>query len=187
MIMGGIPYYLRLLDRELSLNENIDALFFKKRAELWDEFDQLYKTLFSNSEKYIKIVEALSRKRIGLTRNEIVVATKISENGALTKMLSDLVNSGFVRCSEDFCHKIRDRRDKTINLCEIKFSSKEFEIDKDYDLNLKNKVAVFREVTKTNKTLQITMITTYGIKKNKYSNYVGKVIGLDDLFTQIEN
>ena len=30
----------------------------------------------------------------------------------------------------------------------------------------------------------MTMITTYGIKKNMYSNYVGKVITLDDLFTE---
>lgn len=65
MIMGGIPYYLKLMDRELTLNENIDLMFFRNRSELWDEFDQLYRTLFSNSDKYIKIVEALSKKRKG--------------------------------------------------------------------------------------------------------------------------
>jgi hypothetical protein len=37
MIMGGIPYYLKLLDSELSYNSNIDNLFFRKRAELWAE------------------------------------------------------------------------------------------------------------------------------------------------------
>ena len=47
---------------------------------------------------------------------------------------------------------------------------------------MKNKVAVFRNATRTNKTIQVTMITTYGIKKNKYSNYVGKTVVLDDLF-----
>lgn len=50
MIMGGIPYYLNLLDSEESLHQNIDRLFFKKKGELWDEFDHLYNTLFSNSE-----------------------------------------------------------------------------------------------------------------------------------------
>ena len=29
------------------------------------------------------------------------------------------------------------------------------------------------------------MITTYGIKKNKYSNYVGKEVSMDDLFERI--
>ena len=56
MIMGGIPYYLSLLDSSLSYSQNIDNLFFKKRAELWDEFDHLYNTLFKTSENYIKIV-----------------------------------------------------------------------------------------------------------------------------------
>jgi hypothetical protein len=75
-----------------------------------------------------------------------------------------------------------DRRDRIINLCEIKFSTAPFEIDKEYDLVLKDKAGIFRESTGTKKTLQTTMITTYGIKKNKYSNYIGKSVVLDDLF-----
>ena len=92
MIMGGIPYYLKLLDRELTLNENVDMMFFRNRSELWDEFDQLYRTLFSNSDKYIKIDESLSKKRKGLSRAEISSATKIPENVTLTKMLNNLIN-----------------------------------------------------------------------------------------------
>ena len=75
-----------------------------------------------------------------------------------------------------------DRRDKVINLCEIKFSGNEFEIDKDYDLQLKNKVVAFKEDTKTKCTIQLTMITTYGIIRNKYSNYVSKEVCLENLF-----
>ena len=75
MIMGGIPYYLNLLDPAMSYTQNIDNLFFKKRGELWDEFDHLYATLFSNSDSHIKIVEALSSKKGGLTRSEITQKT----------------------------------------------------------------------------------------------------------------
>ena len=64
MIMGGIPYYLNLLDSEESLHQNIDRLFFKKKGELWDEFEHLYNTLFSNSEYYVAVVEALSEKKV---------------------------------------------------------------------------------------------------------------------------
>jgi len=35
MIMGGIPYYLSLLDHDLSYTQNIDHLFFKRHGELW--------------------------------------------------------------------------------------------------------------------------------------------------------
>ncbi|MES1219265.1 MAG: ATP-binding protein [Bacteroidota bacterium] len=62
-----------------------------------------------------------------------------------------------------------DRADRCINICEIKFSSTEFTIDKKYAKELDNKINVFEAVTKTKKTLFLTMITTYGIKKNEYS------------------
>ena len=276
MIMGGIPFYLKLLDRELTLNENIDEIFFKKRSELWDEFDQLYRTLFTNSDKYIKIIELLSTKRKGYTWREIAEKTSIPANGVLTKMLTNLMDSGFIKVNEVYGHKKREqtyqlsdyytmfyfrflkeyagkdenlwstsyensarevwegltfeqvckdhieqikrklgisavsadvsswskqggkgtdgaqidllfnRKDKTINLCEIKFYSQEFEITKAYDDTLKNKIRVFKEETQTNKTIQINMITTYGIKRNKYSNSIGRTVEMDDLFKPSE-
>ena len=276
MIMGGIPYYLRLLDKELTLNENIDELFFRKGAELYDEFDQLYRTLFKPGDQYIKIVEALSKKRKGMTRSEIAGKTKLPENGVLTKKLNDLVNSGFVRSSPAYKHESRDmryqlsdyytkfflsfvkdnagknphmwsitnddrqrtawqgftfeqvckdhleqikkglgipavrseiwswakkgddaekgaqidividRHDRVISLCEAKFYSHEYELKKSDDEDLKTKVSVFREETKTNKTIQVVVITTYGVRKNKYSNYIGRVIDINKLFEKAE-
>ena len=60
---------------------------------MWDEFEHLYNTLFSNSESYIKIVEALSSKRGGLTRAEIVEQTKLNGNGDLTAVLQFIENN----------------------------------------------------------------------------------------------
>ena len=272
MIMGGIPFYLRLIDPELTLNENIDNMFFKKRAELFNEFNHLYNTLFSNSEAYIKIVSAISEKRCGLIRDEIVRRTGLPANGVLSRMLSDLEKSGFIRINREYGNKkknnryqlsdyyslfyfkfirdnygkdehffsnmndnsvrrawagltfeqvckdhmsqiknslgiagvlsaestfyrsgsddtkgvqvdlVIDRGDNVVNLCEIKFSTHEYEINKEYDMSLKRKVDVFRESTGCNKTIIVTMITTYGIKKNKYSNYIGREIIMDELF-----
>jgi len=61
-----------------------------------------------------------------------------------------------------------DRRDDCINLCEMKFSDGEFAIDKRYAAELRNKVQAFREVTRTRKTVFLTMVTTYGVKDNAY-------------------
>ena len=47
---------------------------------------------------------------------------------------------------------------------------------------LRNKMDVFRKISKMKKSLQLTMITTYGVKKGKYSNMVGNEVVLDDLF-----
>ena len=277
MIMGGIPYYLSLLKKKYSLAQNIDRLFFQAKGELWDEFDHLYATLFSNSESYVKVVEALSKKNSGLTRNEIIDTTRIPSNGALTKILNNLVDSGFVRQSSFYGRKKKDilyqladyysafyfhfikenygvdeqfwsnsidnpsrrawtglvfeqlckdhikqiknklgisgvlseesiwyskggenengtiqqgaqidllidRRDRVVNLCEMKFSTDEYEIDKTYDKILRNKVNRFRIITSCRKSIQLTMVTTYGVKKNKYSNLIGNQVLLYDLF-----
>ena len=59
---------------------------------------------------------------------------------------------------------------------------KEFVITKTYDENLRNKRCVFIEEIKTKKSVHITMITTYGVKHNKYWNNVQNEVLLDDLF-----
>ena len=223
----------------------------------------------------IKIVEQLSKKRMGLTRGEISEQTKLPANGALSKMLNDLADSGFVRKynfygrkSKDMLYQLSDyytlfyyrfiksgfgkdehfwsntlenparyawagltfeqlckdhipqikrklgisgvlseesswsaspqdgkdaaggaqidllidRRDQVVNLCEIKFSMNEFQIDKEYDQKLRNKISAFRQTTNCRKTIQLTLITTYGVQQNKYSGIVSNEVRLDDLF-----
>ena len=63
-----------------------------------------------------------------------------------------------------------DRADRTINVCEMKFYTAEFTIDKAYATELDRKMHVLREQTKTKKSLFLTFITTYGVKKNEYSD-----------------
>ena len=96
MIMGGIPYYLHLLDRSISLAQNVDRLFFTPNALLKDEFGTLYKSLFKKSEDYVKIISALSKKRNGFTRDDIVKATGLSNGGGLTRRLDELEQCSFI-------------------------------------------------------------------------------------------
>ncbi|MBO6257913.1 MAG: ATP-binding protein [Succinivibrio sp.] len=274
MIMGGIPYYLSLLNSKESLSLNIDRLFFSYRGELSDEFEHLYRTLFTNSANYIKVVEALSRKKGGLTREEILNSFNKQSSGDLSVILKNLELSGFIRVSSFFnkkkknalyqlcdyytvfyfkflkdnygkdehffCNAVdnpskrsweglvfeqvcRDhisqiktklgisgvlseesswfvkgddvnsgaqidllisRRDRVINLCEIKFATAEYTIDKEYDLKLRNKIAAFRADTDYKGTIQLTMITTYGLKHNQYSSLAQNQIVVDDLFVR---
>lgn len=276
MIMGGIPYYLRQLSGRYSLSQNIDRLFFQQNGLLWDEFEHLYRSLFSNSDQYVRIVEALSRKTSGMTRGELLKIPGIPQNGTLTKMLNNLVYSGFVRIStfygkkkKDILYQLSDyytafyfrfirdhygkdehywshatdnpgrrawagltfeqlckdhipqikqrlgisgvlseesiwftqgdpelnipgaqidlilsRRDRVIHLCEMKFSVNEYIIDKAYDSVLRNKLDAFRRMADDRQTLLMTMITTYGVKKNQYSNFIQSQVKLDDLFEE---
>ena len=66
-----------------------------------------------------------------------------------------------------------DRADRCINICEMKFATAEFTIDKKYASELDNKVNVFKDETKVKKTIFPTMITTYGIKANEHA--IGRI------------
>ena len=107
MILGGVPFYLQLLNNNLSLSQNIDELCFSKKGMLKIEFDELFNTPFSNAEKYITIVKALSDKKAGLTRQEIIKKTNIQGN-TLTKMLSNLEKSDFIIGYTRFNKKTND-------------------------------------------------------------------------------
>ncbi len=96
MVMGGIPYYWSFLDRSKSLAQNIDDLFFNETGELYGEYDELFSSLFKNPEPYIKIIELLGRKKVGMTREEII-GEGIADNGKLTGILKDLELCGFIR------------------------------------------------------------------------------------------
>jgi AAA+ ATPase superfamily predicted ATPase len=76
-----------------------------------------------------------------------------------------------------------DRQDRCISICEMKFSTSPFVIDKAYAASLQQKVDVFRKVTRTQKTLFLTMITTYGVKENNYAaSLVQRSLTMDVLF-----
>jgi hypothetical protein len=77
-----------------------------------------------------------------------------------------------------------ERGDNVINLCEMKFSRHEYSIDKGDEKNLRNKLAVFAQESKTRKTLHLTMVTTYGLKQNAHSGIVNSQITMDALFAR---
>ena len=272
MIMGGIPYYLNMIDPRLSLAQNIDRLMFNPNGGLYNEFEILYRSLFNNSESYIKVVECLNAKGYGMTRSEIAETSGIKSGKTLTTILDNLESCGFIRrynnygCSErkslfqliDFftlfhfrfmrnssfrnlqywtslqrtprfyawagisfeilsaCHineikrklgisgvatnvyswrskgetsdravqidLVIERADNTINICEMKFTEKEFAITKDYDYNLCHKLSTFIEETKTRKSVQLVFVTSCGLLRNMYSGRVQAEVTLDDLF-----
>jgi AAA+ ATPase superfamily predicted ATPase len=62
-----------------------------------------------------------------------------------------------------------DRKDFVINLCEMKYSESEFVIDKAYAGEMENKRDVFKQQTKTRKSLFLTFVTTFGVKDNEYA------------------
>lgn len=76
-----------------------------------------------------------------------------------------------------------DRNDESITLCEIKYTDEPFVIDKAYAEQIKRKMAVFQNVTRTKKQLFFAMIVSSGLKKTIYSEeLISHTVTLDDLF-----
>ena len=273
MALGGIPYYLEAVQPHLSATQNIQELFFETGSLLRNEFFNLYRSLYRKHEIYEKIVEVLSTKTTGMQRNEIIQHSGIASGGTLTKVLSDLEESGFISSYHSLDDKLKnityrlldyytnfyfkflkgnkllrqntwlnmidnpahrawqgftfeqvcidhinsikkalgisgvqsqnhswrggveeksaqidlliDRRDQVINLCECKFSLDTFTIDKSYSEKLRSKMTIFKSATNTKKAVYLTMITSYGVDKNKYANQlVQNEVTMDNLFEE---
>jgi hypothetical protein len=107
MVFGGIPYYLDLLDRRFSLAQNISRVRFGAAGQLRREFDGLYASLFRHSERHVQVVRALTAKREGLTREEILAATGLANGGRMSKTLTELEQSGFIVRVRPFGRKKR--------------------------------------------------------------------------------
>lgn len=108
MALGGVPYYWNHLQRGWGVAQNMDALFFAGDDKLEAEFGELFASLFAKEAPYVKIVEALCSRRLGLTRGEISDATRLANSGTLTKYLEELEQCGFVRRCRTAGKRVRD-------------------------------------------------------------------------------
>ncbi len=97
MIFGGVPYYWSLLQKGASITQEIDRLIFSPDGELHDEFEMLYASLFKKPEPYVRVMELLAKKKMGMTRIELLEAGGFEDNGAFSDILNDLEWCGFIR------------------------------------------------------------------------------------------
>lgn len=273
MALGGIPYYLEMLQPTDSVASALDRLFFGNDAMMSDEYDRLFKSLFKDPTPYMDILRVLARAKQGITRDEILTQTKMTDNGHFSEYMMNLVKCDFIRYyyvkskkikKNDGLYQLTDmfvifyntfvtqpvtdehywsmhintpqinnwnglsfervcmlhipqikqalgidrigveyyswrsknstekaqidllleRADRIINLCEIKYSIKEYTIDKDEDLKLRNRQGTFVEETGTRYAVIPILISTFGMKTNMYSGGIYQQITMDDLFKE---
>lgn len=75
-----------------------------------------------------------------------------------------------------------ERNDNVINMCEMKFYKDEFVVNKDYYRTILRRQDMILERVSPRVAVHSTLITTFGLKRNEYSNAFNNVITLDDLF-----
>lgn len=97
MVFGGIPYYLNLFDKRLSLVQNINNLAINPQGQLHYEYEHLFSSLFKNATNHIKIISVISEQKWGVQRTDIVKKSGVSDGEGLTKALKELEQCGFIR------------------------------------------------------------------------------------------
>ena len=75
-----------------------------------------------------------------------------------------------------------NRADRVTDICEMKYTDSEFSIDKDYEDELKRKVHVFKEESRTKNAVRLVMVCANGLKPNTHSWDVATTISSKDLF-----
>lgn len=108
MVFGGIPFYLKCLDRRMSFAQNVDALCFSENGQLYHEYDHLFRSLFRKAEKHMAVLQALSLRNGGVTRTALAKIPEIGDGEPLTKTLRELEQCGFIRKYNNFCKKKRE-------------------------------------------------------------------------------
>lgn len=97
MALGGVPYYLKYVEKGLTAEQNIQNIFFTKEAPLQNEFSKLFESLFENSDAYVELVKLIAKRKEGARRSELKIDAKLSSGGGrLSKRLQDLKEAGFI-------------------------------------------------------------------------------------------
>ncbi|MBQ9396057.1 MAG: ATP-binding protein [Proteobacteria bacterium] len=94
-VFGGIPYYNRLIDSELSVRENIIALIASSDARLENEVSMYLRSEISKISNANEVFEALSR---GYSRySDILAQSHVSSAPAMIDVLEKLMRMELIR------------------------------------------------------------------------------------------
>ncbi len=115
------------------------------------------------------------------------IKNKLGINGVLSNVCSwnskGFVDSDGTMWKGGQVDLLIDRKDDVINLCEMKFTDEEYVITDAYEKTLRERIALFKHVSKTKKAINCTFVTTYGIKSNSHSGIVNSEVTMEDLFS----
>jgi len=101
MVTGGVPMYLTYACPGMSAAQNVDTLFFAKKAKLHDEFDHLFNSTFSNPEQTKSVIRFLAGRHTGYSREEISKCVHL-QGKELTRLLRSLEAGDFIAKYQPF-------------------------------------------------------------------------------------
>lgn len=97
MAVGGVPYYLELATKGLSVTELIEKLAFKKNSPLLNEFDNVLSSLFDKPEPYVELIRIIAKHRC-INLEALAKSSKLlTSGGGISEKLNALERDGFIQ------------------------------------------------------------------------------------------
>ena len=97
MVFGGTPYYLKDLQKSLSVTQNIEVACFNKNGLLIDEFPRLFDSLFEASKINLEITRVIAENHYGISRHNLIKKIGGTSGGRINERLAELESTGFIR------------------------------------------------------------------------------------------
>lgn len=111
LLLGGVPFYLKLIQKKYSIAQNINELCFSATGILFNEFNELYSSLFNSPASHEEIVQTLAKNPQGLKRSALIKKLKqSSDGGGVNRRLKALIESGFIKEQIFFSAKKQEKR-----------------------------------------------------------------------------
>ena len=115
MVTGGVAQYLKQIEAGKSAAQNINELCFQPSGYLFNEFYDLYASLFNKFDRHMRVIEVLAKARKGLGKEELLKKAKLTSGGVSTTILNELILSGFISYSPFWGKKKRGGRYRLID------------------------------------------------------------------------
>jgi len=110
MATGGVPYYLSYAEKNQSAAQIVDKLAFQKNSLLFNEFDNLFSSLFENSAPYISLLRFIAKSHPGISQEQIINQfDSVSRGGRMVERLKELEDTGFIISFVPHLHKKRGK------------------------------------------------------------------------------
>ena len=77
-----------------------------------------------------------------------------------------------------------DREDNIVSICEMKYAQDEYELTEEEAARIRRRSALFLRVTKLRKSIQNVLVSSYGMRRSKYSGVIHREVTLADLFRE---
>ncbi len=97
MVTGGVPYYLSLAEKGFTATQIIEQIAFQRNSLLFQEFDNLFSSLFEDEEAYVELLRIIANHRYGIEQEAIIKLSKHSSRGGrASEKLKELEDTGFI-------------------------------------------------------------------------------------------